>query len=115
MASLDQAFSASASIPARALNGGLYTGEPFAPNAPWGNVPAIPDASYLINHSLRSAKPPPEAIYQYPGHERPGNNQAKMPGIGMSKEPYNMHLIQGSPKDAPCACVKCCMSKYAYL
>lgn len=115
MATLDQAFSAPAGIPPRDLNGGLYTGEPFAPNAPWANVPAIPDASFMIHHNLRSAKPPPEAIYQYPGHERPGNNSAKMPGIGNSQDPYNMHLIDVSPKDEPCGCSKCCMTKYAYL
>lgn len=55
----------SSSIPPPALNGGLYTGEPF--KGPWGNVPVVPDTDYMINVNLRSARPPPEALTQYPG------------------------------------------------
>lgn len=36
------------SIPPRRLNGGLYTGEPFAGD--WGNVPIVPDAGYIANN-----------------------------------------------------------------
>lgn len=60
--------------PPRALNGGLYTGEPFAKDAPWGNVPVIPDTDYMTHVNLRSARPPIQALFQYPGNTRPGNN-----------------------------------------
>lgn len=67
--------------PEPSLNGGLYTGKPFAPNAPWGNVPVVPDTGYMIHYNLRSANPPPGAIYQYPGSIRPGNSYTHMYGI----------------------------------
>lgn len=63
------------------LNGGLYTGEPFEKNAPWGNVPVIPDVDYMTHQNLRSANPPKQALVQYPGGVRPGNNDQKMPGV----------------------------------
>lgn len=60
-------------VPPRALNGGLYTGAPFKQNAPWANVPVVPEAdSYTKN--LESANPPPNAIF-IPSFTRPGNNQ----------------------------------------
>ena len=34
-------------IPPRKLNGGLYTGEPFAGD--WGNVPIVPDSGVILN------------------------------------------------------------------
>lgn len=71
--------------PYPSLNGGLYTGEPFVCGAPWANVPVIPDVSYMINHNLKSANPPPGAEYQYPGGNRPGNNTQLMPGVSQSK------------------------------
>lgn len=70
--------------PPRALNGGLFTGEPFFRGAPWANVPVIPDVDYMTNVNLRSAQPPPGAIYQYPGNTRPGNNYQKNTGL----QPY---------------------------
>jgi hypothetical protein len=68
--------------PPPSLNGGLYTGEPFLPGAPWRNVPVVPDASYLTHFNLRSANPPTDALFQYPGGgHRPGNNYTRMFGI----------------------------------
>jgi hypothetical protein len=32
------------SIP-RAVNGGLFTGQKFDKNSPWGNVPIVPDSN----------------------------------------------------------------------
>jgi hypothetical protein len=61
------------------LNGGLYTGEPFRKDAPYRNFPAMPDAAYLLNVSLRSANPPTEALYQPPGTIRPGNSSFDIP------------------------------------
>lgn len=63
------------------LNGGLYTGEPFEKDAPWGNVPVIPDVDFMTHQNLRSANPPKQALVQYPGGVRPGNNEQKMPGV----------------------------------
>jgi hypothetical protein len=62
-------------------NGGLYTGAPFAANAPWRNFPATPDGAYLTGMNLRSANPPPGAISQFAGSVRPGNNYQEMPAI----------------------------------
>ena len=61
-------------IPPRALNGGLYTGEPFAMGAPWGNVPITPEANVLVGAALHSANPPPRAMAHVPGNTRIGNN-----------------------------------------
>lgn len=70
--------------PQPSLNGGLFTGTPFLKGAPWGNVPVIPDVDYMTNVNLKSANPPPGAIYQYPGNTRPGNNYQKNTGL----QPY---------------------------
>lgn len=68
--------------PPASHNGGLFTGEPFLPGAPWRSIPVVPDSSYMIHVTLRSADPPPEALYQYPGAgHRPGNNYSPMPGV----------------------------------
>lgn len=60
--------------PPPSINGGLYTGEPFASDAPWRNFPSMPDASYAIQRNLLSAQPPPGAASQPPGTLRPGNS-----------------------------------------
>jgi len=60
-------------VPPRALNGGLYTGEPFAAGAPWGNVPRIPEAHAFM------ADASPFARTHIPGYTRPGNNEQPMP------------------------------------
>lgn len=66
--------------PAPTLNGGLYTGEPFARGAPWGNVPVTPDSGYMMFVALRSANPPPGAEFHVPGGGlRPGNNTPLLP------------------------------------
>lgn len=69
-----------AKIPPAPLNGGLYTGEPFKKNAPYANIPVVPDEGYMTNYNLRSANPPLEALYQY-NNFRPGNNIFGTPGI----------------------------------
>lgn len=68
-------------VPPRKVNGGLYTGEAFPADAPWRNFPVIPDASYMINVNLRSANPPLQALFQYPGGTRPGNNYLDTIGL----------------------------------
>lgn len=58
------------------LNGGLYTGEPFA--GAWGNVPVLPDVTPLTTKTLLMQDHEPMgalATQQYdPGLLRPGNN-----------------------------------------
>lgn len=74
--------SSSSPIPPRALNGGIYAGEPFLPGAPWANVPATPTTEVLMREQLASARPPPGAQVLYPsGGTRPGNNHIERPGI----------------------------------
>jgi hypothetical protein len=74
--------SSQVTIPPRALNGGLYTGEPFQKNAPWANVPAIPDVDFLTQHRVADDDLIlDEARFQYPGTVRPGNNNQSMPGV----------------------------------
>ncbi len=70
------------SLPPPALNGGLFTGEPFAKGAPWRNFPATPDAGYMVNVNLLAGgnRPPGEATYHFPGGGlRPGNNTPLLP------------------------------------
>jgi hypothetical protein len=67
-------------MPPPSLNGGLYTGQPFAEGAPWRNFPALPDSGFLLNTALQSAHPPPGAQYHVPGGGlRPGNNTPVLP------------------------------------
>lgn len=66
-------------VPVSPLNGGLYTGEAF--NGPWGNVPVIPDGDYMTHVNLASANGPSEALKQYAGGPRQGNNDPRMPGV----------------------------------
>ena len=120
MADINVAFlNPTPNIPARELNGGLYTGEPFQRDAPWANVPVIPDAAYMTHFNLKSANPPTEALYQYPGSTRPGNNTLVMYGVEKSKGPYNLDLIGNANEignKPSCQCYKCDMAgKYSYI
>lgn len=74
--------------PQPSLNGGLYTGQPFAPGAPWANVPVTPEGTYMTHVNLRSAHPPPGASHQYAGSIRPGNNLQQMPGVSMLSDKH---------------------------
>lgn len=58
--------------PGPSVNGGLYTGAPFAPGAAWGNVAVTPDAD-TYTQNLQSANPPPGGMF-IPSSTRPGNN-----------------------------------------
>jgi len=66
-------------IPPRLPNGGLYTGVEAPVNAPWRNLPIIPEAHILVTENLKSANPPPQAIHMIPGYTRPGNNTQTFP------------------------------------
>lgn len=85
--------------PEPSLNGGLYTGTSFTPGAPWGNLPVTPDAGYMTHYNLRTANPPPGAIYQYPGSNRPGNSFTHMIGIQKYKDDrFNIYCTDDTEK-----------------
>ena len=85
-------------IPAPKLNGGLYTGQPFLENAPWGNVPVRPTTAYMTNVNLQTANPPVQALFQMAAGFRPGNNTDDlMPGIKTYTGTYNF-----GPFNFPC-------------
>jgi hypothetical protein len=54
-------------------NAGLYTGTPAVPSADWAPVMVAPDANTLLTETIKSANPPPNAVYSV-GSLRPGNN-----------------------------------------
>lgn len=97
-------------IPPRALNGGLYTGEPFQTGAPWANVPVIPSSDYMNHVNLRSANPPIQALFQFPGNTRPGNNTQTNPGHIPHPEGGNFTCIPceklKTATRPPCMCHK---------
>ena len=99
------------SIPPPALNGGLYTGDPFKPGAPYANVPLTPDAGFLTNVALRTANPPPGATEQHVIGLRPGNNRTVMNGLEYDAD--NGLLLVSGPQRKTVA--NCKFTKYAYL
>lgn len=65
-------------LPARLVNGGLYTGE--AAVGPWGNIPVLPDPDAL-SQNLLSADPAtrhPNSHKMAMTNERPGNNHVSL-------------------------------------
>ena len=65
--------------PPPSLNGGLYTGVPFAKGAPWANVPVSPDAG-IYNFTNLPPSAPAMAKFMVPsGGLRPGNNTPILP------------------------------------
>tara|TARA_Y100000385_G_scaffold291025_1_gene366767 strand:- start:45 stop:2879 length:2835 start_codon:yes stop_codon:yes gene_type:complete len=50
-------------------------------NGPHCTIPVKPEVSNMINNNLKSANPPTEALTQYPGTDRIGNNSIEMPGV----------------------------------
>ena len=65
-----------APLPARALNGGLYTGEAFAEGAPYANIPVPPNMTAMLQ-TLHS----PGAHHIPGGGWRPGNNKPDWPNV----------------------------------
>lgn len=66
--------------PGPALNGGLYGGRPFPPDAPWRNFPAPPEAGQYMHGGALAAVRPPGAQHHVPGGgQRPGNNTPMLP------------------------------------
>jgi hypothetical protein len=95
----------------------LYTGEQFSSNAPWRSFPVLPDAAYMTHINLRSANPPPGAIYQMTIPDRGGNNSSlsNIPGVqsflGDSNfGPFNFRCIPCIKKTS-CTCDYDCPCK----
>lgn len=86
-------------IPPPPLNGGLYTGEPFKPDAPWRAFPVIPCTGYLTHVNLRSANPPIQALFQQGADYRPGNNSSDLdcgiPGVARFNGDSNFGPFSG--------------------
>lgn len=65
-------------------------------NGPWCSIPIKPNVSNMINNNLKSANPPQEALTQYPGTDRLGNNSMSMPGVNqyigtnLNNGPFNI-------------------------
>lgn len=67
---------AASKIPARKVNGGLFTGESFPIGAQWGHVPCEPNTHALMEKlSLESTETPKEVYAHLPTNFRPGNNE----------------------------------------
>lgn len=73
------------SAPAPEHNAGLYTGPDF--QGPHGNIYVPPTTPAMTNGNLRSADPPLDALTQYVGSNRPGNNYRAVPGISWYSDP----------------------------
>lgn len=67
------------SAPAPQLNAGLYGGQPMS--GPWANIPVTPTGPNMTNNNLQSAEPPVQALTQYVGSNRLGNNFRATPGV----------------------------------
>lgn len=79
--------------PPPALNGGLYTGEPFAKGAPWANVPITPDAG-VYNFTNLPQSAPRLAKYHVPsGRVRPGNSTPMLPPEFVNSRPNGLNAI----------------------
>lgn len=81
--------------PPRLPNGGLYTGEPFAPGAPWGNVPIVPDAAAHV--AFVAAVQHPAAVGQQVPWSRPGSI-VEPQGTPVDKHKYPGMVCLGTQK-----------------
>ena len=75
-------------------NGGLYTGEAFKKGSTYADVKVTPDAFFMNNFTLASAKPPPGAMGQATDSVRPGNNKQ----ILTNYEKHEQIYCQKAPK-----------------
>lgn len=80
-------------------NGGLYGGPQAV--GEYASIHVIPTTTNMIHHNLRSANPPPGAIYQFPGTNRDRNNYVPMPGVywyndthHVNQGPYSIKVIE---------------------
>jgi hypothetical protein len=102
-------------VPPRALNGGLYTGESFYKDAPWGNVPIVPEATIHTNEGIAIGNPnvPKQARFQYHA-TRPGNSYVEWPGIKKyqgtreNPGPFNHGCYECEIPEKGCNCYDVC-------
>lgn len=102
-------------VPPPSLNGGLYSGEPFQKGAPWANVRATPDSTYLINQNLKIGNPAftPGSDLQYPA-TRKGNSYVKWTGLkryegtNANHGPYNIYCPSSEERPKSCDCSSIC-------
>ena len=64
-------------IPPSPPNGGIYGGPQSTKQ--WANIPVAPTMTNMIHNNLKSANPPPGAIEQAIGINRPGNSYTAAP------------------------------------
>lgn len=84
--------------PKAVLNGGLYTGQPFAQDAPWRNIPIEPDAGVYAFGNLRGLAPEP-ALYMLPGGGlRAGNNTPLLPASHASSRILQLNAVCVPPE-----------------
>ena len=65
-------------LPAQSVHGGLYNST--SQGQEWHSIPVTPEMANMMNN-LASANPPPGAMQQFIGTNRPGNNSVNMPGV----------------------------------
>jgi hypothetical protein len=82
--------------PVPKLNGGLYSGEPFAEGASYASVPVVADVDNMMYHNLASANSVSEARLHYPSNNRPGNSMQEMPGLRRYSAKHNILCISDS-------------------
>lgn len=81
-------------IPPRKINGGLYTGTPALPHAPWANIPVVPEAHIYITQNLKSADPPPRAMDTIPGGgTRVGNSLQTFPNHKLHSNRHHLQYV----------------------
>ena len=61
-------------MPPRALNGGLYTGQAFDKHSSWGNVPIVPETNNYITYGLSIGNTPPPGAQSQTINERGGSS-----------------------------------------
>jgi len=82
-------------LPAQPAHGGLFNSASTGKD--WHAIPVAPEMSAMMAN-LASANPPPGAMQQFIGTERPGNNSVQLPGVYRyqpnTEHPnmYNIHL-----------------------
>ena len=94
-------------MPPSPINGGVYLAPQASPK-PWLPIPVTPTTTNYIHNNLKSANPPPGAMEQYPGTNRPGNNYISMPGIywyentnKINTGPYKMKVTHQPTQPQP--------------
>ena len=79
-------------LPTPLPHGGLYT-DARSTGKPWHSIPVMPEMHTMMQN-LASANPPPGAMSQFVGTERPGNNNVTLPGVSVYKpDMYSFTLL----------------------